>query len=73
VIPWGPLFKKGVIIGMGRDDDKRYNDHLRDAIVQGRMKPSKIVSHRLPLSAAADAFAKFDARADGYIKVILEP
>jgi len=73
VIPWGALFKKGVTIGMGRDDDKRYNDHLRDAIVRGRIKPSTIVSQRLPLRDAADAFAKFDARSDGYIKVILEP
>jgi len=31
------------------------------------------VSHRLPLRDAADAFAKFDARADGYLKIILEP
>jgi glutathione-independent formaldehyde dehydrogenase len=72
-IPWGTLFKKGVNIGMGRDDDKRYNDHLRDLIVHGRIKPGKIVSHRLPLRDAADAFAKFDARADGYVKVVLEP
>jgi glutathione-independent formaldehyde dehydrogenase len=73
LIPWGTLFKKGVTIGMGRDDDKRYNDHLRDSIVRGRIKPSAIVSHRLPLRDAADAFAKFDARSDGYIKVVLEP
>ncbi len=73
VIPWGALFKKGVTIGMGRDDDKRYNDRLRDAIVRGRIKPSAIVSHRLPLRDAADAFTKFDARSDGYIKVVLEP
>jgi glutathione-independent formaldehyde dehydrogenase len=73
LIPWGTLFKKGVTIGMGRDDDKRYNDHLRDAIVSGRIKPSAIVSHRLPLREAPDAFAKFDARSDGYIKVVLEP
>ncbi len=73
LIPWGTLFKKGVTVGMGRDDDKRYNDHLRDAIVRGRIKPSAIVSHRLPLRDAADAFAKFDARSDGYIKVVLEP
>ena len=72
-IPWGTLFKKGVDIGMGRDDDKRYNDHLRDSIVHGRIKPGKIVSHRLPLREAADAFTKFDARADGYVKVVLEP
>ncbi len=73
LIPWGTLFKKGVTIGMGRDDDKRYNDRLRDAIVRGRIKPSAIVSHRLPLRDASDAFAKFDARSDGYIKVVLEP
>ena len=72
-IPWGTLFRKGVNIGMGRDDDKRYNDHLRDLIVRGRIKPSKIVSHRLPLRDAPDAFAKFDARADGYLKIVLEP
>jgi len=73
LIPWGTLFKKGVTVGMGRDDDKRYNDHLRDLIVRGRIKPSSIVSHRLPLRDAADAFAKFDARSDGYTKVVLEP
>jgi glutathione-independent formaldehyde dehydrogenase len=67
------LFKKGVNIGMGRDDDKRYNDHVRDLIVRGRIKPSKIVSHRLPLRDAPDALAKFDARADGYLKIILDP
>jgi len=72
-IPWGTLFKKGVSIGMGRDHDKRYNDRLRDAIVSGRLKPGSIVSHRLPLRDAADAFSKFDARSDGYIKVVLEP
>jgi glutathione-independent formaldehyde dehydrogenase len=72
-IPWGTLFKKGVNVGMGRDDDKRYNDHLRDLIARGRIKPSKIVSHRLPLHDAADAFAKFDARAEGYLKIVLDP
>jgi glutathione-independent formaldehyde dehydrogenase len=73
LIPWGTLFKKGIAVGMGRDHDKRYNDHLRDAIVSGRIKPGAIVSHRLPLKDAADAFAKFDARSDGYIKIVLEP
>lgn len=72
-IPWGTLFKKGINVGLGRDNDKRYNDHLRDLIVRGRIGPSSVVSHRLPLREAADAFAKFDARTDGYIKVVLEP
>jgi glutathione-independent formaldehyde dehydrogenase len=73
MIPWGTLFRRGVSIGMGRDHDKRYNDFLRDLIVAGRIQPGRIVSHRLPLRDAADAFQKFDARSDGYIKVVLEP
>jgi glutathione-independent formaldehyde dehydrogenase len=73
LIPWGTLFKKGVRVGMGRDHDKRYNDHLRDAIVYGKLKPGSVVSHRLPLRDATDAYAKFDARSDGYIKIVLEP
>jgi len=73
LIPWGTLFRKGVTVGMGRDHDKRYNDFLRDSIVSGRIAPGAIVSHRLPLRDASDAFAKFDARSDGYIKVVLEP
>lgn len=73
LIPWGTLFKKGISVGMGRDHDKRYDAFLRDLIVSGRIKPSTIVSHRLPLSDAADAFCKFDARSDRYIKIVLEP
>jgi glutathione-independent formaldehyde dehydrogenase len=72
-IPWGPLFKKGVIIGMGRDHDERYNGRLRDLITSGQARPSTIVSHRLPLDEAPDAFRHFDARRDGYLKVVLSP
>jgi len=72
-IPWPELFRKDITIGMGRDHDKRYNAHLRDLIIAGRAKPSVVVSHRLPLSDAPDAFRRFDRREDGYIKVILDP
>jgi glutathione-independent formaldehyde dehydrogenase len=73
LVPWQTLFRKGITIGMGRDPDERYNTQLRDLIIAGRAKPSQIVSHRLPLSQAPDAFQKFDQRIDGYLKVILDP
>jgi len=73
LVPWPTLFKKGVTVCMGRDHDERYNTQLRDMIIAGRAKPSQIVSHRLPLSQAPDAFQKFDQRLDGYIKIILDP
>src|SRR5207245_822920 len=72
-VPWGELFRKDITIGMGRDHDERYNVHLRDLIVAGRLKPSVVVSHRLPLGDAPAAFRRFDRREDGYIKVVLDP
>lgn len=73
MIPWSKLFNKNVRIGMGRDDDKRWNGKLRDMIICGAARPSQVVSHRLSLEQAPAAFASFDRRADGYIKVILRP
>lgn len=72
-VPWSKLFNNNVRISMGRDDDKRWNSKLRDMIITGAAKPSQVVSHRLSLDEAANAFAKFDARQEGYIKVILKP
>ena len=72
-VPWSKLFNNNVRIAMGRDDDKRWNSKLRDMIITGAAKPSQIVSHRLSLDEAPDAFEKFDRREDGYIKIILKP
>ena len=72
-LPWGMLFEKGITLGSGQTPVKAYNLFLRDLIIAGRAKPSFIVSHRLPLTAAPDAYEKFDARTDGYTKVVLKP
>ncbi len=72
MVPWDKLFGKNVRIAMGRNDDERWNRKLRDMILTGAAKPSRIVSHRLSLDEAPDAFRRFDAREDGYIKVILK-
>jgi glutathione-independent formaldehyde dehydrogenase len=72
MVPWAKLFNNNVRISMGRDDDKRWNSKLRDMIITGAAKPSQVVSHRLSFDEAPNAFAKFDARQDGYIKVILK-
>jgi glutathione-independent formaldehyde dehydrogenase len=69
----GEIFEKGLRIGTGQTPVKKYNTYLRDLIVAGRAKPSFIVSHRLPLEKAPEAYRKFDRREDGYTKVILKP
>ena len=46
---------------------------LRDLIVAGKATPSLLVSHEIGMSGAADAYARFDRREDGYTKVLLHP
>lgn len=70
---YGQAFEKGISIGSGQCPVKRYNRQLRDLIIRGQARPSQIISHELPLAQAADAYDKFDKRADGYTKVILHP
>lgn len=72
MVPWSKLFNKNVSIKMGRDDDERWNRSLREMILSGAAKPSSVVSHRIGFDEAPAAFAKFDAREDGYIKVVLK-
>lgn len=69
----GKLFEKGLRMGTGQCNVKRYNRFLRDMIIEGRAKPSFVVSHELPLDQAASAYDKFDKRIEGYTKVVLHP
>jgi glutathione-independent formaldehyde dehydrogenase len=73
LIPWGKIFNKGLQIGMGQCPVKRYNEYLRNLIIAGRAKPSQIVTQRLPLDQAAEAYKNFDQRGDSWTKVVLKP
>jgi glutathione-independent formaldehyde dehydrogenase len=72
-LPFAALWEKGIQVGTGQTPVKRYVLMLRDLVIAGRAKPSLIVSHRLPLTEAPRAYARFDERADGFTKVILKP
>jgi glutathione-independent formaldehyde dehydrogenase len=69
----GKLFEKGLRMGTGQCNVKRYNRQLRDLIIAGRAKPSFVVSHEVPLDQAPQAYEKFDKRIEGYTKVVLHP
>ena len=60
-------------MGTGQCPVKRYNRHLRNLIAQNKVKPSWIVSHDLPLTQAPEAYKHFDAREQGWTKVVLHP
>jgi glutathione-independent formaldehyde dehydrogenase len=69
----GRMFEKGLRMGTGQTNVKRYNRRLRDLIIEGRAAPGFVVSHELPLDEAPMAYEKFDQRVDGYTKVVLHP
>jgi threonine dehydrogenase-like Zn-dependent dehydrogenase len=72
VFDQGLFWFKGQSIGTGQCNVKAYNRRLRDLISTRRAKPSFIVSHELPLDEAPNAYRHFDARDDGWTKVVLK-
>jgi glutathione-independent formaldehyde dehydrogenase len=70
---FGLFWFKGQRMGTGQCPVKRYNRHLRDLIHLGKAKPSFLVSHELPLDRAPEGYQHFDARDQGWTKVVLAP
>ncbi|SDH18111.1 glutathione-independent formaldehyde dehydrogenase [Klenkia brasiliensis] len=70
---YGKFWFKGQTVGNGQANVKNYNRALAKLIHTGRATPSMLVSHNLGLDAAPDAYRHFDARDDGWTKVVLNP
>lgn len=70
---FGKFWMKGQRMATGQANVKAYNRQLSGLIEAGTAKPSFIVSHELALSEAPRAYKHFNARDDGWTKVILTP
>jgi glutathione-independent formaldehyde dehydrogenase len=72
-LDFGQMWMKGQHIATGQANVKAYNRKLRDLIEAGKAKLSEIISHVLPLEQAAEGYKNFDARNEGWTKVVLKP
>lgn len=70
---WGLFLSKWQRIGTGQANVKAYNRRLCNLIEVGKAKPSFLVTHELPLRDAPKAYRHFDARGNGWVKVLLKP
>jgi glutathione-independent formaldehyde dehydrogenase len=70
---FGLFWFKGQRMATGQANVKAYNRQLRDLIHADKASPSFIISHKLPLEGAPDAYEHFDARDPGWTKVVLKP
>ena len=72
-VPFGAVFGKGITLKMGQTHMHRYLRPLLEMVEDRRIDPSFVVTHRMPLSQAPDAYAKFAGKQDGCVKVMLDP
>ncbi len=65
-------FVKGVNFNIGTCSVTEEWPALVPLIQAGRLKPERYISHVKPLSEGVDAYAMFDGRQDGALKMVLE-
>ncbi|QYF94294.1 glutathione-dependent formaldehyde dehydrogenase [Massilia sp. PAMC28688] len=70
---FGDVFEKGLSFKTGQTHVQKYMPELLEAIEEGKLHPNEIISHRLPLSQAAEGYKMFDQKEDECRKVILTP
>lgn len=69
----GSAMNKGLTLRMNQANVKRYMPRLLEHIRAGRIDAQGIITHRIPLEDAADAYELFDGKKDGCIKCVLVP
>jgi threonine dehydrogenase-like Zn-dependent dehydrogenase len=72
-IPFGSIMNRSLTIKTGQTHVQHYTAPLLDRIEKGEIDPSYIVTHRLPLTQAPEAFRMFRDKQDECIKVVLKP
>ncbi len=72
-MPMGIAFAKGLTFKMGQTHIQRYLRPLLDRIQNGDIDPSFVITHRMPLDEAPQAYEIFRNKEDECIKVVLKP
>jgi threonine dehydrogenase-like Zn-dependent dehydrogenase len=72
-VPIGNALNKGLTLRMNQASVKRHLPRLIEHIQQGHLKPSEIITHRVPLEEVADAYHMFSSKLDQCIKTVLIP
>jgi threonine dehydrogenase-like Zn-dependent dehydrogenase len=71
--PMGAFMNKGLTMHAGQTHTHKYVKPLMKMIEEGKIDPSFVITHRLPLDEAPEAYDMFREKRDGCIKVVLKP
>lgn len=72
-IPFGAFMNKGLTMKAGQTHMQRYMKPLLRKIEVGEIDPSFVITHRVSLDEAPNAYKTFRDKKDGCIKVVLKP
>lgn len=73
MFPLGNLFERNINIKMGQAPVIHYMPMLFEKITNGEIDPTEIITHRVPLDKASEAYQIFNDHEDEVIKVVLKP
>lgn len=71
--PFGAAFAKGVTLRMGQTHVQKYMKPLLERIERGEIDPTFIISHRLNLENAPEAYRTFRDKQENCMKVVMRP
>jgi threonine dehydrogenase-like Zn-dependent dehydrogenase len=72
-MPIGSFMNRSLTLKTGQTHVQRYLKPLLDRVQMGEIDPSVIITHRMPLEQAPDAYRMFRDKQDECVKVVLKP
>lgn len=73
LVPIGNALNKGITMRMNQASVKRHLPRLIEHIQAGHVKPSDMITHRIPLEEIAEGYHMFSSKLDNCIKPLLIP
>ncbi|MGE3771623.1 MAG: zinc-dependent alcohol dehydrogenase [Gammaproteobacteria bacterium] len=70
--PLGALMEKGLSVKTGQTHVQKYAQPLLEMILDGRIDTTFLISHRLPLERAAEAYRMFKEQQNEVTKIVLK-
>jgi threonine dehydrogenase-like Zn-dependent dehydrogenase len=72
-IPMGSAINRGLTFRMAQTPVQRYLHKLLQLIEDGRIDPSFVITHKVPLEKGPEMYRTFRDKRDGCIKVMMRP
>jgi threonine dehydrogenase-like Zn-dependent dehydrogenase len=72
-VPFGAAFNKGIIMKMGQTHMQKYMKPLLEKVEQGKIDPSRIISHRITLDQAPEMYKVWRDKKQQVTKIVIDP